>query len=63
MRKPILSVAALFFAMFLFVACNNPANTAAETEETTEVVDETTDSVTMESDTVNVEVTEEEIVD
>ena len=64
MRKPILSIATLFFAMFLFVACNNPANKAAENEETkTETLDEISDSLTMESDTIYGGGNEEENVD
>jgi len=72
MRKITLSLLSLLFAMFLFVACNNPASTDAQENEEPAAVEnvetpvlETTDTtaVDVEIDTTVVEEAVEEIVD
>ena len=65
MKKSAIKLLSLFFALTLFVACENAPKATEESEETTtiEKVEVITDTTAIIADTVNVEVSAEEVVD
>jgi len=65
MKKSAVKLLSLFFALTLFVACENAPKATEEAEEssTIEKVEVITDSAAVIADTVNVEVAAEEVVD
>lgn len=62
MRRITLSLLSLLFAMFIFVACNNPASTESQENEEPAAI-ETVDTTVVEIDTNVVVEAAEEIVE